>query len=82
MKISRGFTIYPNPSSSTIDIKMKDSQFKKVSITTIDGKMVYERKVEPTDTTQIDVSRYANGVYIINITSEDDELLTEKLIKN
>jgi len=82
VKISRGFTIYPNPSSSTIDIKMKDSQFKKVSITTIDGKMVYERKVEPTDTTQIDVSRYANGVYIINITSEDDELLTEKLIKN
>ena len=82
VKISRGFTIYPNPSSSTIDIKMKDSQFKKVSITTIDGKMVYERKVEPTDTTQIDVSRYANGVYISNITSEDDELLTEKLIKN
>ena len=61
---------------------MKDSQFKKVSITTIDGKMVYERNVEPTDTTQIDVSRYANGVYIITITSEDGELLTEKLIKN
>ena len=82
VKIARGFSIYPNPSSSTIDIKMKDSQFKKVSITTIDGKMVYERNVEPTDTTQIDVSRYANGVYIITITSEDGELLTEKLIKN
>ena len=82
VKIARGFSIYPNPSSSSIDIKMKDSQFKKVSITTIDGKMVYERNVEPTDTTQIDVSRYANGVYIITITSEDGELLTEKLIKN
>jgi len=30
----------------------------------------------------LDVSGYANGVYIINITSEDGRIHTEKLIKN
>ena len=25
---------------------------------------------------------YANGIYIVNITTEDEQLFTEKLIKN
>ena len=79
---SIGFAIIPNPSNSVIDIVMKDSNFNKVSITTIDGKTVEERSVENTDTTRIDVSRYANGIYIINVTSEDGQLLSKKLIKN
>lgn len=79
---SIGFAIIPNPSNSVIDIVMKDSNFNKVSITTIDGKIVDERSVENTDTTRIDVSRYANGIYIINVTTEDGQLLSKKLIKN
>ncbi len=79
---SMGFSIIPNPSSSIIDVIMKDSNFNKVSITTIDGKIVDTKSVENTDKTQIDVSRYANGIYIINVTSEDGQLFTKKLIKN
>ncbi len=79
---SLGFAIIPNPSSSFIDIVMKDSNFNKVSISTIDGKIVEERNVENTDKTHVDVSRYANGIYIINVTSEDGQLLSKKLIKN
>lgn len=79
---SLGFAIVPNPSSSVIDIIMKDSNFNKVSITTIDGKIVDEKKVENTDKTQVDVSRYANGIYIITVNSEDGQLYTKKLIKN
>ena len=81
-RIIKGFAIIPNPSSSTIEIVMKGAQFSRVSIATIDGKVVDEKTVEKTDRTQIDVSRYANGIYIINITSDDGQLLTEKLIKN
>ena len=79
---SLGFAIIPNPSNSVIDIVMKDSNFNKVSITTIDGKIVEEKILENTDNSQVDVSRYANGIYIINVTSEDGQLLTKKLIKN
>jgi hypothetical protein len=82
IKVIKGFAIIPNPSSSTIEIVMKGAQFSRVSIATIDGKVVDEKTVEKTDRTQMDVSRYANGIYIINITSDDGQLLTEKLIKN
>ena len=82
IKVSKDFTIVPNPSNSTIQIIMNDAKFNKVSITTIDGKIVNERTIGKTDKTMIDVSRYANGIYIINVTSEDGQLYTKKLIKN
>ncbi|MGC4041362.1 MAG: T9SS type A sorting domain-containing protein [Flavobacterium sp.] len=82
VKLTQDFAIVPNPSSSTIDIIMKDTKFNKVSITTIDGKVVDQRTLERTDATQMDVSRYANGIYIVNVTSDDGKLYTKKLIKN
>jgi hypothetical protein len=82
IKVAKDFAIVPNPSSSIIEIIMKDSQFKKVSVTTIDGKLVDEKSFEKTDRTQMDVTRYANGIYIINVTSDDGKLYTKKLIKN
>lgn len=82
VKIANGFAIIPNPSSSTIEIVMKNAEFNKISITSIDGKTVLNRNIEMTDKTQLDVSGYANGVYIINITSEDGRIHTQKLVKN
>jgi len=82
IKLAAGFAIIPNPSSSTIEIAMKNQQFNKVNITSIDGKTVLNRNIEMTDKTQLDVSGYANGIYIINITSDDGRIHTEKLIKN
>ena len=82
IRLTRDFAIVPNPSSSSIEIIMKDAKFKKVSIATIDGKVVDGRTVAPTDKAQMDVSRYANGIYIINVTSDDGKLYTKKLIKN
>ena len=81
-KIANGFAIIPNPSSSSVEIVMKNQQFNKINVASIDGKTVLERNIELTDKTQIDVSGYANGVYIINITSDDGRIHTEKLIKN
>ena len=82
IKVSRDFAIVPNPSSATIEIIMKNAKFKTVNIATIDGKVVLEKNIETTDKTLLDVSSYANGIYIITITTDDGKLLTKKLIKN
>jgi len=82
IRLTKDFAIVPNPSNSIIEIIMKDAKFTKVSIATIDGKIVDEKKLDITDRTQMDVSRYANGIYIINVTSDDGKLFTKKLIKN
>lgn len=82
IKLANGFAIIPNPSSSSIDIVMKDAQFNKINITSIDGKTVLDRRIEMTNKMRLDVSSYANGVYIINVTSDDERIHTEKLVKN
>lgn len=82
VKLINGFSIIPNPSSSFIEIVMNDGTFNKVSITTIDGKTVCEKQLETIDRTQIDVSKYPTGIYIVNVISDDGRVHTEKLIKN
>ncbi|WP_395043523.1 T9SS type A sorting domain-containing protein [Flavobacterium sp.] len=77
-----GFLIVPNPSSNSIEILMKNAKFKNITITTVDGKIVLERNIQSNNKCNLDVANYANGIYIVNITTEDEQLFTEKLIKN
>ena len=76
------FAIVPNPSNSLIELIMKGEKFNKVEIFSIDGKMVYIKWYETTDKVQIDISDYKEGVYIVNLTSEKGQSLSEKLVKN
>jgi hypothetical protein len=82
IKKLNGFAIVPNPSSDTIDIVINKGTFNKVSISSIDGKMVYEHNFEKVDKTQINVSSFENGVYIINVITNNGQSLSERLIKN
>ncbi len=82
IRVAKGFAILPNPSSSTIDIVIKNTKFNKVSISSMDGKIVFETNLENTDKTPINVSSYENGIYIINVTTIDGQMISEKLIKN
>lgn len=82
IKLNVEFLIVPNPSNSFVELIMTDSQFENISITTIDGKMVYDKNIELTYKAKVDVSRYANGVYLINILSTDGKVYSKKLIKN
>jgi hypothetical protein len=82
VRVGIDFAIVPNPSSSTIEIIMSEAKFSYITIATIDGKIVDAKNFGKTDRTLIDVSRYANGIYIINVTAEDGKIYTKKLIKN
>jgi hypothetical protein len=56
---------------------MNDAKFNRVTISTIDGKIVNERNIEKIDKALIDASSYANGIYIINVTSENAHVYTK-----
>lgn len=82
IKLVNGFSIIPNPSSSFIEVVMNDGDFNKVNIATIDGRIVFDKFIETINRTQIDVSKFPTGIYIINVTTEDGQIHSEKLIKN
>ena len=75
-------TIYPNPARDNLTIKFRDPQ-KNAVIMVVDmiGKM--ERRYDEIHikSTNLDVSNLKNGVYFINIRS-NNKTMTEKVIIN
>jgi hypothetical protein len=74
--------IFPNPSSNSIEILMKNSSFNKINITSIDGKTVLDKSIKNSGSLEVDVSNYANGLYIVNVIDKDGQFYNQKLIKN
>jgi hypothetical protein len=77
----KNITIYPNPSSNTIEIK-SDNEFTKVTIVSLEGRIVYDKENDKTNSLKVDVSGFANGVYIVNVLDDNGKLSSQKLIKN
>lgn len=72
--------VYPNPSGGELLIKPEEwKQFETLEIYNVTGEMVYSlsgnKKFE-----KIDISSFANGIYIVKLTGED-EIFQNKIIK-
>lgn len=80
VELQDGFSIYPNPTSDYIRVKLP-KDMTKVSVTILDvlGKKVVYKKVY-NNKNIIDVSHLSNGVYFAKIT-HDSESRTFKIIK-
>jgi ASPIC and UnbV/Secretion system C-terminal sorting domain/FG-GAP-like repeat len=75
-----GISIYPNPSSSFIQINNSDSaEISIISIYDSLGKLVKE--FTNTTDNKIDISTLSNGIYILNIETKDGNVFSEKIIK-
>jgi PKD repeat protein len=70
------FKVYPNPTSGTVNITA--DKYYTVSITSIDGKVIYNGKLT-TNHTSIDLSNYAKGIYVVKF-SDKNTVKTMKLI--
>lgn len=68
--------IYPNP--ATMNVHVDCSAAMRVVLTSIDGKSL----IDVTNTADIDISKLADGMYIISVFDTENNLLkTEKLVK-
>jgi hypothetical protein len=75
------FTIFPNPSNSimTIDLNTSPSNLT-FEVFNILGKQIHTQHLENTNTTQVDVSNWNNGLYLIKI-SNGNKIETIRFIK-
>jgi hypothetical protein len=75
------FSISPNPSNSIINIELERSPARlTVEVFDILGKQIMIRNLENTNTTQVDISNWNSGVYLIKI-SNDDKIETKRFVK-
>lgn len=76
------FSVYPNPTTSFVTLKILEIELTQLSFTLFDlqGKLLYERKVAQSSTS-IDLESYESGIYILNILDQNKLLKSFKIIK-
>lgn len=76
--------IYPNPSNGQFNIEIRNNTNDQITIKVFNilGSLVYHKNYsrETVITDQIDISRYAKGIYFLSVKSDSEELLTTRIL--
>ncbi|WP_204344532.1 T9SS type A sorting domain-containing protein [Psychroserpens algicola] len=73
-------TIYPNPTSDVLYIKLANVQDAKFSVSNLLGQSITSGALNANDVNTLDLSESASGVYFITINS-GNSTLTKKIVK-
>ena len=76
---SNSFSVYPNPATNVINVANSADVINNVTITDLNGRTVKQVTVGVNDA-QINISDLAQGVYILNATS-NGKSFTQKIVK-
>ena len=72
-------TMYPNPATDIISLRFDDLSKLKVTIYDVIGREILSKLLEKSNK-NIDISSLGSGTYIVQITNENNEKITKKLI--
>ncbi len=75
---ANNFNIYPNPSNGTFTVDTKKNDYKLI-ITNILGEIVYQSEIKNPQS-EIDLSKQPKGVYFVQMTYEDKNTFTKKIV--
>lgn len=79
--LQQSIQLYPNPTNQMFTLKLNSfSNDTQITVTTIDGKMVYFNKNINSNMLNIDTGVWENGIYIVNIQNKTQHN-TIKLVK-
>lgn len=75
-------SLYPNPTSEIVTISNSNTNDKitTVVIYEVSGKKIYTSNKNTLNTIRIDVSNFSRGLYLVELTSEDNTKITKKLL--
>lgn len=82
INISKQLVVFPNPTNGDITIMMKNAKFNNVTISTIDGKIIYRKTLDKTAEFKFNLDAYPQSIYIISVIDENGDNYFEKVIKN
>ena len=67
---------YPNPTAAEVNFEIKDNaETLAIAILDVDGKIIFTDTYSGTSVKKIDLSGYADGMYLLNITSPEKGLI-------
>ena len=81
--ISLSYTAYPNPTASTVTLKVENTSLENLSfqLYDINGKLLLNQKIT-NNISSIQMGNFASANYLLKITDINKEVQTIKIIKN
>ncbi|MCF6295828.1 MAG: T9SS type A sorting domain-containing protein [Flavobacteriaceae bacterium] len=81
--ISLDLSVYPNPTTSYLNLKVKNNEFSFLAYQLFDmqGKLLEKSKLTNNSTT-INMERLPSSTYFLNVTNKQNTVKTFKIIKN
>lgn len=73
--INSDLTVYPNPTSSTLNIKGNVENYNEAFLIDIQGRVVAHWNIA--NTTQFDVSEFVNGAYFFKVVGNNNSVVTK-----
>ena len=78
---TNSFTVYPNPSSGTFNINSNVAiENVAIKVSDLNGRIVYQSKVETLQNTKLVLNQLQSGIYILNV-SNGSYNYAQKLVK-
>jgi len=75
------FMVYPNPTNSILNIQSKNNQtISEVNVYDLLGKKLTNKKVT-VSTTELDLTNYTPGLYLLEVISADNQKSIHKIVK-
>ena len=74
--------VYPNPTNGLLSIEIANDKVSKVTVSSLDGKLIFSRKVDPTNNYQLEISNYTKGIYLLTIETNNGKFVNKKIVKN
>ncbi|THD30833.1 MAG: T9SS type A sorting domain-containing protein [Flavobacterium johnsoniae] len=75
-------SMFPNPSSTSVTIMLNSSLIQHISIVSMDGRIMLDKKIKEAEKHEVAVNDYKEGVYLVTVTTVDGKIFKSKLVKN
>ncbi|CAM3516262.1 CotH kinase family protein [Flavobacterium gelidilacus] len=75
---SKSLKLYPNPTSNVLNITNDDFSIESVQVINLQGKVLYQNKYENQNNIVLDLSSYANGIYLVNLNNQTNIKVIKK----
>ena len=79
---SRKIVIFPNPSSSVLNISHLNNDYNLLAITNINGSLINQKPLLGLLGLNVDIKKMDNGIYFLHFFNKKGVVTTKKFIKN
>jgi len=79
--IDRVVKLYPNPTKDILNIDFNGKKFKTLEVYSIDAKKIITKEVSSLNTTEVNLSQYPAGIYMVTLIDSTGKSYPNRIIK-